>query len=286
MCRIVGIIGRYSIIKQYVSELIKGFVGASEYDPYSVKAFGLEDSSHRDGWGRATVFIGMHKTSTYIYRSLSPVFIDKPQESLPRSELLRFSDLVIVDILHSRAGSSDTPINYFSVQPFETYTRSGARLILTHNGSVNKEDLIKDLGYELSRKLIERYSDSYLLTLKLAELIEDELNINAIKELKKYVKTALNIGTIVIADNKMTVVFGSYYNEKLPRKFWDYYKMYVAKTNKSYLIYASSTIVDFNEYRPKSIGNWEEIPNGTYYFVKIETSIGEDIEVSIEEHSI
>ena len=286
MCRIVGSVGRYSVLKQYYSELVKGLIGSSEYDPYAVRAFGPKEPSHRDGWGRATVFAGIRKVAVYMYKSLSPIFVDKPQEDLPEPELIKFSDPIIVDLLHARAGSKGMPVNYFSVQPFEAQTRSGARLLLMHNGSVSKKDLAKDLGSKISERVIERYSDSYLLTLKLAELIEDDVDASVIKELKKYVRTALNIGLAVIAEDRVTTVFGSYYSKKLPKEYWDYYRMYVAEVGEYNLVYASSTIVDFSEYRPKSVSTWEEIPNGTYYLVRIKLSREGDTETSFEKYSI
>ncbi|MCD6341191.1 MAG: hypothetical protein J7L51_04515, partial [Desulfurococcales archaeon] len=285
-CRIIGSVGRYSILKQYYSGLVKGLIGSSEYDPYAVKAFGPEEPSHRDGWGRATVFAGIRKVAVYMYKSLSPIFVDKPREDLPEPELIKFSDPIVADLLHARAGSKGMPANYFSVQPFEAQTRSGARLLLMHNGSVSKRDLARDLGSRVPEKVIERYSDSYLLTLKLAELIDDDIDASVIKELKKYVKTALNVGIAVIAEDKVTAAFGSYYSEKLPKEYWNYYRMYVAKVGEYSFIYASSTIVDFSEYKPKSVGSWEEIPNGTYYFVRIKLSREGDAEVSFEKHSI
>ncbi|MCD6429027.1 MAG: hypothetical protein J7L12_05405 [Desulfurococcales archaeon] len=286
MCRILGSVGRYSSLKQYYSELIRGLVGASEYDPYAARAFGPEESSHKDGWGRATVLAGMKKIAVYMYKSLSPIFVDKPQSTLPESELTRFSDPIVIDLLHARAGSKGMPVNYFSVQPFEVQTRSGARLLLMHNGSVSKEELARDLSSEVSEKITERYSDSYLLALKLAELVEDDIDISVIKELKKYVKTALNIGITLIAEGSMLAVFGSYYSRRLPREYHDYYRVYVAKVGEKDLIYASSTVVDFAEYRPKLVNSWEEIPNGTYYVVRIELLRGGDAEIRLEKYSI
>lgn len=285
MCRIIGSIGRYSILKQYYSELIKGIIGSSEYDPYAVKAFGPEEPSHKDGWGRTTIFAGIHKIAVYTYNSLSPIFIDKPQENIPEPELIKFSDPITIDLLHVRAGSTGMPVNYFSVQPFKAQTRSGAILFLMHNGSVNKDALANDLESKVSEKVLKRYSDSYLLTLKLAEIIEDDIDINVIRELKKYVKTALNVGITVIAENKIIVVFGSYHTASSKER-QDYYRMYIARINDHNFIYTSSTMVDFSEYKPKSISNWEEIPNGTYYFMKIKLNKEKDAEISSEECSI
>ena len=286
MCRILGSVGRYSELKQYYNELIKGLVGSSEYDPHAVRIFGVGKHSHRDGWGRATVFIGLGRIAFYMYKSLSPIFVDKPSEPIPEPELAKYCDPIIVDLIHTRAGSRGMPLNYFSVQPFEAQARSGARLILMHNGSVDRERLAKDLSNRVLREVIEKYSDTYLLTLKLAELIGDEVDINVIKELSRYMKTALNLGIVVISENLVTAVFGSSYSKQLPRERWNYYKMYSARVGSNNLIFTSSTMVDFSEYRPKSLSRWEEIPNGTYYFIKIKLKPDEEIEVLTEKYSI
>ena len=286
MCRILGSVGRYSELRQYYSELIKGLVGSSEYDPHAVRAFGVGKHSHRDGWGRATIFVSPGRKALYMYKSLSPIFVDKPNQPLPEPELLKHCDPVTVDLIHARAGSRGMPLNYFSVQPFETQTRSGARLILMHNGSVDKDRLAKDLSYRLPDEVLEKYSDTYLLTLRLADLIGDEVSISAIRELSKYTKTALNLGIAVIGEDLVTAVFGSYYRERLPNEHRTYYKIYAARVGDGSIIFTSSTLVDFSEYRPKSLSKWEELPNGTFYFIKIRIKPEEETHVLIEKHSI
>jgi len=286
MCRILGSVGRYSELRQYYSELIKGLVGSSEYDPHAVRAFGAGRHSHRDGWGRATIFVSSGRKALYMYKSLSPIFVDKPNQPLPEPELLKYCDPITVDLIHARAGSRGMPLNYFSVQPFETQTRSGSRLILMHNGSVDKDRLAKDLSHRLSDEVIEKYSDTYLLTLRLADLIDNDVSISAIRELSKYTKTALNLGIAVISEDLVIAVFGSSYRKQLPSEHRTYYKMYSARVSGGSIIFTSSTLVDFNEYRPKSLSKWDELPNGTYYFIKIKIKSEEETQVLVEKHSI
>lgn len=287
MCRIIGALGRYSKISEYYIDLVKGLIGASEYDPYSARAFGESDASHKDGWGRATVYVDINKTSLFIYKSLSPIFVDKPVDPLFRSEILRSSDPIVIDFIHARAASAGMPVNFLSVQPFEALTQSGSRLILIHNGSVDKDLLAKELRGKISESVIKRYSDTYLLTLYLAEKIRDEFDPSILKESKEFVKTALNLGVILISNSKIEKIFGSYYKkEVLAQEYWDYYRMYMAQLDESTIFYASSTIIDFQSYRPKKISDWREIPNNTFYLVEIELQGIKDIEIKIKQFNI
>lgn len=288
MCRLIGAVGRYSTIKHCYGELVKGLVGASAYDPYSVKAFGPQDASHKDGWGRFSLIVGMgtDKIASSMYKSLSPIFVDKPQEILPRTDLVNFSEPLVLDFMLARAASTGMPINYLSVQPFEAQTRDGSRIVLIHNGSVYKDRLAVELGARIPEAIVKKYSDSYILTLKLAEAIDGELGPEILKQFKDYVKTALNLGIILISEDHVVKVFGSYYRKDLPKEYWDYYKMYVATVERDNLLYASSTVVDFVEYKPRSIEKWQEIDNGTYFFVRIDFSRVKDVEMSIEKYYI
>ncbi|MEM0235812.1 hypothetical protein [Thermofilum sp.] len=288
MCRLIGAVGRYSIVRHYYGELIKGLIGASEYDPYSLRAFGPEDVSHKDGWGRFSLLLGMgiNRIASSIYKSLSPIFVDKPQEVLPKTDLVNFSDPLILDFVLARAASTGMPINYLSVQPFEAQTRDGSRIIVIHNGSVHKDKLATEIGIKIPEEVVKKYSDSYILALKLAELINGELDPEILKQFKDYVKTALNLGIVLISENHVIKVFGSYYRKDLPREYWDYYKMYLASVERENFFYASSTIVDFMEYRPRNVEKWQEIENGAYFFIRIDLSRTKDIEISVEKYYI
>ncbi len=287
ICRIIGLVGRYSEVKDYYAELIRGIVGASEYDPYSVRAFGPEDFSHRDGWGRFSLFVGLgNRIASYMYKSLSPIFVDKPKEFISKTDLFDLADLMILEFIHARAASSGMPINFFSVQPFEVITRNGSRLILVHNGSIYKEKLASEIETRLSEEAIKKYSDSYILALKLAESIEREFDPSILAQFKDYVKTALNLGIILISDDHIVKVFGSYYRKDLPKEYQDYYRMYMVTLGSENIMYASSTLIDFVEYKPKSISQWKEIQNGTYYFVRIDLSKIKDIHVYTEKYLI
>jgi len=274
MCRILGFIGRYSVYKKISDELIKGIVGASRYDPYAVRAFGREEFSHKDGWGRLRIFLGAGKTSIYLYRSTEPIFIDRPSEDSFETDIVRYSDPLIVDFIHARAASTGNPVNIFSVHPFETATRRGYKIFLMHNGAVDKYRLAETLETKLSKEVIEKYSDTYILALKLGELIDEEMNIEILRKIKGYVKTALNIGFVLLTDDEATVIFGSYYRDDLSIERKDYYRLYVASLSEKdfeekNIVFASSTIVDFKEYRPKSLTDWRINDNGRYHMIKI-----------------
>jgi len=288
VCRLIGALGRYSVVGQYYGELIKGLIGASEYDPYSVRAFGPQDTSHRDGWGRFSLIVGMgvDRVSSAMYKSLSPIFVDRPREVLPQTDLTDMSDPFVLDFVLARAASTGMPVNYLSVQPFEAQARDGSRIVVIHNGSVYKDRLAREIGTEIPEEIVKKYSDSYILALKLAEFAGKDFDREILKQFKDYVKTALNLGMMIISEDSVVKVFGSYYRRNLPREYWDYYKMYVASVGGEALFYASSTIIDFAEYRPKAVSKWEEIPSGKYFFARLDFSKTKDIEVRIEEHYI
>ncbi|MGC9010156.1 MAG: class II glutamine amidotransferase [Sulfolobales archaeon] len=264
MCRILVGAGRYNVLSNYYSELIRGLVGSAEYDPYLAKITNGVDTSHRDGWGRATLFIGLGKRSFYMYKSIKPIYIDRPSRDLPETKLNEFSDPYVIDLIHVRLAARGMPINFLSVHPFETFTRGGLRILIMHNGTVDKYEIAKEM--RLPEKIVERYSDTFILLLKIADMIEDDIDVSILREIKRYVRSALNIGLLVYGEEKATLVVGSYYLDASKR---DYYKIYVAELGDGAYVFSSSTLVDFSDYRPQKIKNWREIPNGTYYFLDI-----------------
>jgi hypothetical protein len=143
-----------------------------------------------------------------------------------------------------------------------------------HNGAVDKYRLAETLEIKLSKEVIERYSDTYILALKLGELIDEEMNIEILRKIKGYVKTALNIGFVLLTDDEATVIFGSYHRDDLPIERKDYYRLYVTSLpekdpEEKNIVFASSTIVDFKEYRPKTVTDWRINDNGKYHMIKI-----------------
>ncbi|MET1100936.1 MAG: hypothetical protein ABWW69_00440 [Pyrodictiaceae archaeon] len=268
MCRILVAYGRLGILKEHYPGLIRGLIGASYYDPYQVRAFGPGKHSHGDGWGRVILAIGSGKIAISYYRSLSPIYIDRPQ-ARPPGILEEVSNPLVIDVLHARASSRGMPVNILSVQPFEYHTRSGARLFLIHNGSVDKEKLVGQL--EGNYGGLERYSDSYVMGLWLAERLGDELDKDLVKELKRYTRTALNIALVLIAPSRVELIVGGYYRENLSLERKEYYRLYAAELGEEKgIIVTSSTIAGFEEYRPSSIRSWKELENGTYYHIFVE----------------
>jgi len=283
MCRIVVAHGRLGVLERYYEELVRGLVGASYYDPHQVRAFGERDYSHSDGWGRLRVAIGSGKVAIDYYRSLSPIYVDRPTLNI-QSSIREYSNPLVVELLHSRASSAGMPVNIFSVQPFEFQTRTGSRLFLIHNGSVNKDRLASELG-GVEGEVLSRYSDSYIMGLWLAKKLGDTIDEDSVKKLKDYVKTALNIALLLVGPARVEVVAGSYYREELPLEKKDYYKVYVAELGEL-LVLASSTIVDFEEYRPKSIESWRELENGSYYKIAIDLRVSDEPKATISKFTI
>jgi glutamine amidotransferase len=291
MCRILGFIGRHSVYKKISDELIKGIVGASRYDPYAVRAFGREEASHKDGWGRLRIFLGAGKTSIYLYRSTEPIFIDRPSEDSFETNIVRYSDPLMIDFIHARAASTGNPVNIFSAHPFETATKRGYKIFLMHNGTVDKYKVAETLENKVSEDILKNYSDTYILALKLGELLDEDVDINVLRKIKEYVKSALNIGLVLLAENKVSVVFGSYYKDNGSKDLKNYYKLYMTDlTEKNYeernIIFASSTLVDFREYRPSFAESWRELENGEYHIIRIERYKDKEMRISSERFMI
>ncbi len=264
MCRILVGLGRHSVLSRYYDELIKGLIGSAEYDPYLSRLTNGSETSHRDGWGRVSLYLGIGKRSFYMYKSLKPIFIDRPTKDLPETSLTDFSDPYLIDMIHVRAAARGMPLNFLSVHPFETYTKTGSRIAIIHNGTVDKYEIAREMG--IPEKLVERYSDTFILLLKLSELIEDRFNADVLREIKRYVKSALNIGLLLYTEDNTTLVVGSYYLDASKK---DYYKIYFAELGYGAYIFSSSTLVDFSDYKPSKIRGWREVPNGAYYIINI-----------------
>jgi len=283
MCRIVVVYGRLGVLERYYEELVRGLVGASYYDPYMVRAFGGRRHSHSDGWGRLRVAMGSGKITIDYYRSLNPIYVDKPTLNI-QSPAKDYPNPLVVELLHSRASSSGMPVNIFSVQPFEFQTRTGSRLFLVHNGLVDKKRLAGELG-GVGEEVLGRYSDSYIMGLWLARRLGDTIDEDNVRELKGYVRTALNIALLLVGPARVEVVAGSYYREELPQEKKDYYRVYVAELG-DLLVLASSTIVDFEEYRPRSIESWRELENGSYYKIAVDLRVNGEPKATISKFTI
>jgi glutamine amidotransferase len=285
LCRVLITYGRLSALRGYYPELIRGLVGASHYDPYKARLAGPEAASHGDGWGRVTAFVGSGGIAVSFYRSLAPIYVDTPPQSIPETSIGRLSDLLLVDMVHARAASRGMPVNVMSVQPFEYQTSTGSRLFLIHNGSVDKEALAVEVE-GINRTVLERYSDTYVMGLWLAQRLRDSIDVELLGELKEHVKTALNLGLILVTPDSVELLAGSYYSKEFPQERRDYYKMYYAELPGGSMVLASSTIVDLEEYRPKSIGSWKELENGTFIHARVEITPAGGTKVKVEKRRL
>lgn len=270
MCRIAISIGNGGLLYDIYPEIIKGLYGAAKYDPYSVELFGEGEESHRDGWGRLNIQIFGEDISINLFKSLKPVYEERPPIRLSISPFEDFIDQAFfVDIFHARAGSTGMPRNIFSVHPFQEETKNGYQLFLIHNGAVYKEPILRMLGIDEDSEYAKRYTDSYFLTKYIAGMVEDNLTEHVIKDVSQFVKTALNLGIVLVGEGYLNILVGSYYLEgNKPEAMKNYYKIYKANIRDA-LIYVSSTIVDFPEYLPRSVSQWVEVGNGEYEIIRV-----------------
>jgi predicted glutamine amidotransferase len=271
MCRIAISIGNGGSLYPIYPEIIKGLYGAAKYDPYSIDLFGEGEESHRDGWGRLNIQILNQDISISLLKSLKPVYEERPPIRLSLSP---FEDFIkhsfFIDMFHARAGSTGMPRNIFSVHPFQDETKNGNLLFLLHNGAVYKEPILRELKIDRESEYAKRYTDSYFLTKYIASILEDRLDHEVIRDISRFVKTALNLGIVLVGEGYLDVLVGSYYLKgDKPDALKNYYKIYRANIGDTSL-YVSSTIVDFPEYRPKSISQWREVINGEYEIIRID----------------
>ncbi len=270
MCRSLISLGRISDIFNYYGRLVNSLIKASEYDPYNIALFGPDDISHDDGWGRLFIKVGSDKVEMVLKRSTAPIFIDKPKISLGEAD----QNAIYVDIVHSRDSSIGMPINLFSVHPFETETRCGYLLYLVHNGAVKKDIILDWVGVDKNSDHAKLYTDSYFLARYIAMNICDSLSPHPIREASRIVDGGLNLGVVLVTDNYIDVLVGSYYvPTNKPKETRDFYKMYRARLGDT-VIYVSSTLIDFEEYNPRLPVEWDEVNNGTYDVYRLWVSRG------------
>ena len=287
MCRLIIVHGKSGRLNYIYPEIFNSLIKASKNDPYLTKLLSREEASHRDGWGRLNIYIYKGDISLTLHKSIKPIYIENHSTTL--GAYLKKDSLsngYVIDLVHARAKSKGMPRNIFSVHPLESITKNGYKLFLIHNGSVYRERIIKDMRQNLSDKYIELYTDSYFLTKYLASIIDDDINEYIIKDAAKYTKTALNMGLVLISDEYLYITVGSYYKEDdKPKEMRNYYKIYRYADN-DIVIYASSTIVDFEEYRPKNIPKWTEVENGYFEIYKINYKEEEPRAIKIREFKI
>jgi glutamine amidotransferase len=160
------------------------------------------------------------------------------------------------------------PINIFSTHPAEAVTSEGYRLYLIHNGTVDKDRILEDLGIDKRGIYASLYNDTYFLTQMIAARINSHIDEGTLGEIIGYTVSALNIGVILVRDRDVEVAIGSFYrvyDKAVERR--NYYKIYRAVSRDPIYIYSSSTTIDI--YRPDLDLKWVEIPNGLFEVYRI-----------------
>lgn len=265
MCRMLALMGTllpHSANKY--EKMIKGLVSSAYYDPYAAKIFGQKGASHKHGWGRATIYLQGNGISYSLTKSIHPIYVMKPQAIQYSSPDAEYFKPFIIDLIHARAASPDTKVSIFNVQPFEFVTDSGNRLILAHNGSVDKERLVSDAGDRIPKEVAESHSDTFMLGYMLSKEIGNSLEIESIRKYKDYVKSALNLIALLITEERVDVLFGSYFiNDE-----HDYYYKLFLKNERNSLMVSSSTAVDFY-YDEEETSSWIPINKGEFYIARI-----------------
>ncbi|MGC8675866.1 MULTISPECIES: hypothetical protein [Fervidicoccus] len=270
MCRLFGFIGDPGFEDTLYKPTLHAFVSSSYEDPYAANIFKRANFSHKEGWGVFTALINGRKVSYSIRKSLHPVYIDKPNDKLLNSEDERYYRPFAVKIFHARATSEKSTVNILNVQPFEFMTTSGSRLIIAHNGAVDKQKLIGMIDEKESyKKIFEKYSDTYVMGKYLSSIIQDDIKHEQIKNLKEFTLSALNISLVLLNEEKIQVVFGNYYVNDEEK---DYYKLYV-KNLRDALVFSSSTAVDFYlSADDKQNSGWFTLNNGDFYKFEVNYS--------------
>ncbi len=258
MCRMVLAIGRVGD-GEVILDLVRSLVRAASMDPYG-KEF-LDEEQHRDGWGLLIVGVRDSAISMLHHRSVRPIFEDDPV-GIVESFLKGFVGTVVM-MAHARAASTGTPINLFSTHPVRAVTNSGSELYMIHNGSFNKDLLLK--AVDMPSNAAARYNDTYVANLALARRVGDDIDRDDLAWLLNYVRTAANLGITLIGNDRVLFITGSYYRlfndgrEVARERYYRFYNCEVSGLS----IYASSTVID--HYRPGKLTNCRALANGEYH---------------------
>ena len=266
MCRMFVMLGRSEAVDRVRGSLVESLVEAARRDPYGGILFGNKEMSHGDGWGWALIYLDDQRSALYLGRSTLPIYKDLSINA-PRSVFISPGGRSVL-MVHARAASRGMPINIFSTHPVEALTSKGYRLFLIHNGSVDKEELLKILGIDAGSDIAKIYNDTYFLAQYMAKMILEEIDDKILSEAARLTRTALNIGMVLVKGQEAWVAAGSLYkaSERYEEKK-NYYKIYKGET-EDLVIYSSSTLVDF--YKPSINIEWKELPNGHFEIYRID----------------
>lgn len=224
-----------------LKNIFKALISSSKNDPYlfSISNF----KSHNHGWGYIIVCFNKEETKIFHGKSLKPIYYDPIANYNYILEPLSTSSTCF-GMIHVRLASRKEPINIFSTQPFFLNLENLGYMWFIHNGSVDKNIIAKILGKE---ELMEIYSDSYFASMLIAKKYMNNRNIvKAIKDCIKYVKTAFNIGIILMNEGKLTIIAMKYLvpERETINKYSNYYKLYYISKDEFKAV-VSSTIIDF-----------------------------------------
>ncbi|MET1160664.1 MAG: hypothetical protein ABWW65_06860 [Thermoprotei archaeon] len=249
MCRIL--VSAYRRDSSIYRDFIEYFIRASEKDVLLEKI--SRYSSHGDGWGLAGIGLSSNKPVIFYQKSLLPVYHGISRDLLvnliSKTELYDETYLLI----HSRLASKTEPLGEKYSHPYEE--RIGNKLILwfIHNGSVDKASLANTLG--ISDPWY--YTDSWIATKYIAKNLEtcitekniDHCIVTIYENLRKYTRSALNTGLLILYDQKPYLYASHYYikdiEEQLDRR--EYYSLYAYQDQDIALI-ASSTIKHYSDH--------------------------------------
>ncbi|MGC9153814.1 MAG: class II glutamine amidotransferase [Vulcanisaeta sp.] len=258
MCRMVLSIGFTNDEKVLVG-VVDSLVKAASQDPYGKDLYGEEQ--HKDGWGLLAIKFVDASMSVLHYRNTRPIFEDDAVD-IVRSFFNDYRGMYLL-MVHARAASTGTPINVFSTHPVRATTRSGSELYMIHNGSFNRDFIIKELNF--SREIASMYNDTYIANLALAGRASNDVNRDDLAWLLNYVKTGANLGISLVNSDNVVFIVGSYYklmNDGKDEVRERYYRFYYCRNNGQ-VMYASSTVID--HYRPREFADCMVMRNGEYH---------------------
>jgi len=270
VCRMLALIGTPSThsISKY-EKLVSALVSSAYYDPYAERIFGPKGASHKHGWGRATIYLEGGGISYSITKHIHPIYVMKPPVQPAISVDTEYFNPFVIDLIHARAASPETKVNIFNVQPFEYITENGSRLILAHNGSVDKNRLVSELDGKILEEVAKKHSDTFVLGYRISQEVKDSLDLNVFRKYKEYVISALNLIALLITEDSIDVMFGSYFTND---EHANYYKLYL-KNERNVLMISSSTAVDFY-YDEEDSSGWIPVNKGEFYTGKIKFKEG------------
>jgi len=271
LCRMFVMIGGSDAVDRARDSMITSLVNAAKKDPHGQALFGNAEISHRDGWGWVALHLDSKGAALHFGRSTTSIYED-PSINAPRLVYLPSSGKAVL-MIHARAASKGMPINIFSTHPVEATTSNGYRLFLIHNGTVDKEELLRILNINAESNEAKIYNDTYFLAQYMAKKISKGIDLSIIHEAVRLTKTALNIGVVLIKEQEAWVAVGSFYKARDDEVRRKYYKIYRGEI-EDLVIYSSSTLIDF--YNPNIDMEWKELENGRFEIYRIS---GEKIDI-------